>query len=100
VARCFKGSITKLSPREAEARLENPVPALSNLRITFLGADGREVSGALYGKVVGTVAGNDTSCSVRFTSMSPEIETLLRCRCGAGGTPASSATSSAAACGE
>lgn len=73
----FKGSITKLSHREAEARLENPVPNLSNLKMNLVDAEGQEIPGALYGKVVGATGNNGTFC-IRFTSTSPEIETLLR----------------------
>jgi adenylate cyclase len=74
----FKGSLTKLSRKGAEARLENPVPTLSNLKMHLIGAEGQEMPGALYGKVVGTVPGSSTGFSVRFTSVPPEIETLLR----------------------
>jgi PAS domain S-box-containing protein len=74
----FKGSLTKLSRKGAEARLENPVPTLSNLKMHLIGAEGQEMPGALYGKVVGTVPGSSTAFSVRFTSVPPEIETLLR----------------------
>jgi len=74
----FKGSLTKLSPKQAEARLEHPVPNLINVRMYLIGTDGQEIPGALYGKVVGTVPGNSKGFSVRFTSMSPEIETFLR----------------------
>jgi adenylate cyclase len=73
----FKGSLTKLSPKGAEARLENPVPTLSNLKMHLIGTEGQEIPGALYGKVVETVPGSSTGFSVRFTSMSPEIETFL-----------------------
>ena len=74
----FKGCITKLSLKGAEARLENPVPTLNNLKINLIGTEGQEIPGALYGKVVGTVPGSSTGFSVRFTSMSPEIGTFLR----------------------
>jgi PAS domain S-box-containing protein len=74
----LKGSLTKLSPKAAEARLENAVPPLSNLKMHLIGAEGREIPGALYGKVVGAVPGSSTDFSVRFTSVSPEIETFLR----------------------
>lgn len=73
----FKGSITKLSRREAEAWLENPVPNLSNLKMNLVDAEGQEIPGVLYGKVVGAAGNNGTFC-IRFTSASPEIETLLR----------------------
>ena len=74
----FSGAMTKLSSKGAEVRLENPVPVLSNLEMNFIGTDGQEVAGALYVKVVAPVPGSGTSFSVRFTSMSPEVETFLR----------------------
>jgi hypothetical protein len=58
--------------------LENPVPTFCNLRMNLTGAKGLEIPGALYGKVVGTLPGNGTEVSIRFTSMSPEIETFRR----------------------
>jgi hypothetical protein len=46
--------------------------------MNLTGAKGLEIPGALYGKVVGTLPGNGTEVSIRFTSMSPEIETFRR----------------------
>lgn len=73
-----KGGLTKVSCKGAEARLETPVPNLSNLKMRLIGSGGKEIPGALYGKVLGAVPGSDTVFSIRFTSVSPEIETLLR----------------------
>jgi hypothetical protein len=72
-----KGGLTKVSRKGAEARLENPVPPLSNLKMRII-RDGKEMPGTLYGKVLGAAPGNGTAVSIRFTSVSPEIETLLR----------------------
>ena len=83
-AETLKGSFTKLSPKGAEARLEHPVPNFSNLKIHLIGTDGKEIPGALYGKVVGTVLGSSMCFSVRFTSMSPEIGAFLRGHPGSG----------------
>ena len=74
----YKGSLTKLSPKRAEIRLERPVPLLSNLKLNLVGAGGQDIAGALYAKVVGTIAGSPGAFSVRFTSTSPEIESILR----------------------
>ena len=79
-----KGSFTKLSPKGAEAILEQPVPNFSNLKVQILDTDGKEIPGALYAKVVGAVSGSSTCVSVRFTSMSPEIGTFLRGQPGSG----------------
>jgi PAS domain S-box-containing protein len=73
-----KGTLTRLSLKTAEVRLEKPVPILSNLKIQFVGAEEQDIPGALYAKVVGTIAGDTAVFSVRFTSSSPEIETFLR----------------------
>ena len=73
----FKGSLTRLSPKWAEASLENSVPILSNLRMRLIGAEGHEIPGTLYGKVVGTVSESVPGFSVRFTPMPPEIETFF-----------------------
>ena len=66
----------KLSAKAAEARLESPVTNLSNLEMHFIGTEGQEIPGALYGKVVQTM-GSNTDCYIRFTSISPEIEMFL-----------------------
>ena len=74
----YKGTLTKLSLKAAEARLENRVPTLTNLKMHLIGTDVQEIPGTLYAKVVGTVAGSSTDFSFRFTSVSPEVETFLR----------------------
>jgi hypothetical protein len=67
-----------VSCKGAEARLETPVPNLSNLKMRLIGSGGKEIPGTLYGKVLGAVPGSKADFSIRFTSVSPEIETLLR----------------------
>jgi adenylate cyclase len=74
----FEGRFTKLSAKAAEAHLSKPVPALSNLRMYLVGADGQQIPGSLYAKVMGTAPGTSTDFSVRFTSVPPEIEAFLR----------------------
>ena len=74
----FEGSLTKLAPQEAEVRLENPVPTFSNLKMHLIGAEGHEIPGALYCKVVGAVSESSNRFSIHFTSKSQEIETLFR----------------------
>ena len=74
----FKGSFLKLSAKQAEARLEHPVPTLSNLKMHIIDADGHEIAGALYGKVIEAIPGGRMKFSIRFTSMSPEVATFLR----------------------
>ena len=74
----YKGTLTKLSRKEAEAHLDHPVPNLTNIKMHLIGKDGQEIPGSLYGKVVGTVPVSSTRFSVRFTSVSQEIEMFLR----------------------
>ena len=56
----YKGTLTKLSPKGAEVRLEKSVPILSNLKMHILGTEGQEIAGASYAKVVGAVPGSTT----------------------------------------
>ena len=44
----------------------------------LIGAEGHEIPGTVYGKVVGAAQESSAGFSVRFTSMPPEIETFLR----------------------
>jgi PAS domain S-box-containing protein len=74
----FKGHLTKVSAKAAAARLDNPAPILTDLKMRLIDTDGHEIPGTLYAKVVGTLPGNSSSFAVRFTSMSPEIEAYLR----------------------
>jgi adenylate cyclase len=73
-----RGAITKLARKWAEARLEAPVPPLSNLKMRLIGPGGQELPGTLYGKVVASVPGSSSRFSVRFTSVPPEIDAALR----------------------
>ena len=74
----YKGTFIKLSRKEAEAHLDHPVPNFTDIKMHLIGKDGQDIHGSLYGKVVGTVPGSKARFSVRFTSVSPEIETFLR----------------------
>jgi hypothetical protein len=71
------GAFTKVSRKEAEAKLESLVPDFSNLKVQLLGPDGI-VPGTLYMKVMGAVPGDRGGYSVRFTSVAPEIDALLQ----------------------
>ncbi len=72
-----KGAWIRLSRREAEARLEDAVPPLTNINMKMLDADGHETPGTLYGKVLDTLPGSTCRFSIRFTSVTPHFETLL-----------------------
>jgi PAS domain S-box-containing protein len=73
-----KGVLTKVSLKCAEARLENAIPTLSNLKMHLIGSGGEELPGTLYGKVLGRLRDTSTGVSIRFTSIAPEIDVLLR----------------------
>jgi hypothetical protein len=76
----FNGSLTKLSLKQAEVRLANPIPDMGNIEICLVGTDGKEIPGALHGKVSGVTTDDGKNFSLQLTSMSPEIETFLRSR--------------------
>jgi len=73
--------------KEAVLRLESPVQTLSNLNIHVIGRNGQQVPGTLYAKVMGQVPGEGARYSVRFTSISPDIEAFLRTFLEAGPNP-------------
>jgi PAS domain S-box-containing protein len=73
-----KGKLTKLSRKGAEALLDTQVPPFSNLKMRLMGSGGAELPGMLYGKVLGPAENNARGVSIRFTSVPPEIATLLR----------------------
>jgi hypothetical protein len=72
------GSLTKLSAKGGEARLEAPVPAFSNLKMNPIDAGRQRVPGSLHAKVTGTAPETTRVVGVRFTSMSPDIGVFLR----------------------
>lgn len=57
---------------------KSPFPPLSNLKLHFVGKDGEQVPGSLYGKVLSPVPGMSTGVFIRFTSVPPEIDVFLR----------------------
>ena len=73
-----KGGITRLSLREAVVRLERAAPTLANLNMHLFGRDGQQIPGTLYAKVIGPAPGEGARYSVRFTSVSPDIEGFMR----------------------
>ena len=73
-----RGTLTKLSRKAAEARLEKPMDIFSNLEIRIDENDGEKISGIAYGKIMGPVPGTRTEFSICFTSVSPEIVSLFR----------------------
>jgi adenylate cyclase len=74
----FKGSLTKLSPKRAEVRLESPVAIFSDLEMLLTSTEGKRIDGSLHCKVASTVADSSRRFLVHFTSMSPAVETFIR----------------------
>jgi adenylate cyclase len=74
----YQGTLTRLSRKWAEVRLEKSVPILTNLKMQLVNSSGLELPGTLYGKVLGAVPESSTGVSIRFTSVSPELESFLR----------------------
>jgi PAS domain S-box-containing protein len=73
----YRGMLTKLSRKAAEATLDHPIANLTNIKI-HLAQNGQEIPGALYAKVIDVVPGGNSAFSIRFTSISPEIERFLQ----------------------
>jgi adenylate cyclase len=73
----YTGMLTKLSRKAAEAILDHPISNLTNIKMHLM-QDGREIPGSLYAKVIDAVAGSGNAFSLRFTSISPEIESFLQ----------------------
>ena len=67
----------KLSRKAAEAAFDRPIDNLTNVKIHLM-QDGRDIPGALYAKVIDAVPGGSNAFSIRFTSVSPEIERFLQ----------------------
>jgi adenylate cyclase len=82
-----KGGITRISLKEAVVRLARAVPTLGNLNMHLMGKDGQRIPGTLYAKVLGPAPGEGARYSVRFTSVSPEIEAFIRAHLEAGLNP-------------
>ena len=74
----FGGHIQKLSVKGATLLSDHPVPPLSNLKIQLINADGKEVPGDLFGKVVGQPAEGRDLFYLRFTFVPPEASAFLR----------------------
>jgi len=75
---CFSARLTKLSEIGAEILSETSLPPLSNLKLELQGEDGEPVPGDLYAKVTEVRGEDGRVLVVRFTSVSPEVESHLR----------------------
>jgi adenylate cyclase len=73
----FTGAFVQLSGKGGEVRSEHPISPLSDIKIRLMGPAGEEVTGDLYGKIVGEPTDRRASFAVRFTSIPPEVATFL-----------------------
>jgi adenylate cyclase len=76
----FTGSVVRLSAKGAEVRSDQSVAPLSDLKLQFIGRNGQEIPGDLYGKVVGYPTDRDTGFAVHFTSIPPQLMMFLQQR--------------------
>jgi adenylate cyclase len=73
----YLGRLLRLSARGGEIRFETPLPALTNVRVWLTDANGTELLGDLYAKIMAEP--NAAAASpVHFTSMTPDVEAFLR----------------------
>jgi adenylate cyclase len=73
----LKGSLTRLSSKRAEVRLDSPVSMFTNLELLVTGADGKRIDGSLHCKVASAVADANKRFLVHFASMSPGVEAFI-----------------------
>ena len=74
----YDGRLVSLSETEAGLEADLPLAPLSNLKLEVAAVDGSHPGGEIYAKVVGAVEGQPAQTRIRFTSVSPSIETWLR----------------------
>src|SRR5262249_16231576 len=66
------------STLEASLESETVLPRLSNLRLEFESADGADLRGEIYAKVVGQTREGCGQAHIRYTSISPQLKPWLR----------------------
>jgi hypothetical protein len=74
----LSGSIIKLSKTDAEMALTHPVDIHTNLKMGLSDVDQGLSTKPFYGKVVQLSDENEMNCTVRFTSVPPEIEAYFQ----------------------
>jgi adenylate cyclase len=71
------GRMVKLATRTAELHVDQPVAALSNLKLHLLHPSGEMVPGELFAKVIETRPEDTSRVVVSFTSLSEAARTFL-----------------------
>lgn len=73
-----EGTLVKLSPKSGELCTDSPVPLWSDLKIELTEVRGQESPGALYAKVLRSLAEGQAGVYVHFTYVPPEIATFFQ----------------------
>ncbi|MBW4576246.1 MAG: adenylate/guanylate cyclase domain-containing protein [Aphanothece sp. CMT-3BRIN-NPC111] len=74
----FKGSLLKLSDKEAEIRAEYLVDPLSNIKINLLTSNyPEELTSDIYAKVVGKQTSSEMSFRIRFTYIPSDVAAVF-----------------------
>jgi hypothetical protein len=71
------GRLVQLAAKGAGLQTDEPVAALSNLKMHVLHPHGEAVPGDLFAKVVGALDETATSVVIRFTSVPQDVRTFL-----------------------
>lgn len=78
VGNLFQGVLTQLSNSSAELKTDHTLDLLTNLKLHLqTGRDRAPISGDLYAKVLKKVADREDHFLIRFTSIPPEVATVL-----------------------
>jgi adenylate cyclase len=78
--------LVRLSERSAEVDSDEDVPPLTNLRLELSGADGQELPGDVYAKVIQPGGDSRGRFTIRFTARPPNLARFLeQCWSGAAG---------------
>ncbi len=78
VGNLFQGVLTHLSDSSAELKTDHTLDLLSNLKLHLqTGRDRAPVTGDLYAKVLKKVVDREDHFLIRFTSVPPEVATVL-----------------------
>ncbi len=74
----YQGALTALSEKEAQIESELAIASLSNIKIEVDETTGTIPSGEIYAKVIGGTSNGVHQIRIRFTSISPELQSWMR----------------------
>ncbi len=76
--KAYLGQLVKLSEHGGEISSEASLPPLSNVKIALVKADGEDLGGDLYAKVLEVRGEDGRALILRFTAIGPEAEAFLK----------------------